>query len=84
MEKYVFHQETCGTVLTIEVMDTKDPSVLIQDCFSYVLHFEQQYSRFIPGNWLDKANTMQETPIPLTDEAYTLLQFSLDLAAKTE
>jgi hypothetical protein len=47
MEKYVFRQEACGSVLTIEVMANNNPATLVQDCFAKVEKFEQKYSRFI-------------------------------------
>lgn len=83
MQPYIFRQESCGSVLTIDILSENDPTQLVQDCFSICKKFEDRYSRFIPGNRLDQLNKTQEQSIPLDDEAYELLKFSLDLAHKT-
>ena len=83
-QHYVFRHESCGSVLTIDMVSSNDPTQIVQDCFLLCDRFEQRYSRFIPGNWLDVLNATQDKPIELDPEAEMLIRFSLDLAKKTE
>lgn len=83
MQQYIFRQESCGSVLTIDLFSENDPTLFVQDCFSICERFEQHYSRFISGNRLDQLNHSPWVPVELDDEAYVLLSFSLDLARKT-
>lgn len=84
VQKYVFRHESCGSVLTIDITSGNDPMHLVQDCFLLCDVFEQRYSRFISGNWLDSINRIHDTPIPLDDEAEMLIRFALDIAKKTD
>lgn len=80
---YSYQIETCGSLLTIDLMASHDPHSLIQECFSYAQWFDQKYSRFIPGNWLDTVNTTPWIHV-LDDESFSLLSFSLQLAELTD
>ncbi len=83
MEQYIFHKETCGTVLTVDIMSLNNPAAIVQDCFSLCEKFEQRYSRFIPWNWLDTINKQQNESIVLDEESYGLITLMLELAEKT-
>ena len=82
-QHYVFRHESCGSVLTIDMVSSNDPTQLVQDCFLLCDAFEQRYSRFIPWNWLDTINNTQEQSISIDSEAEMLIRFSLELAEKT-
>lgn len=82
METYSFSKETCWTVLTIDVSSQDNPESIVQGCFSVCEKFEQRYSRFKPGNWLDTINTQHGGE--LDDEAVMLIKLCLEVAEKTD
>ena len=83
METYHFRKESCGSVLSIAITSSNDPASIAQGCFLICDAFEQRYSRFIPGNWLDTINKQQEQAITLDDEASKLTKLMLEVADKT-
>ena len=83
MQQYIFRQESCGSVLTIDIVSSQDPALAVQECFSLTQKFEQRYSRFIEGNRLDQVNASGEKSIELDDESYALIKFLLGIAEKT-
>ncbi|MFA7285051.1 MAG: FAD:protein FMN transferase [Candidatus Absconditabacterales bacterium] len=84
METYHFRKESCGSVLSIAITSSSDPAAIVRGCFSICDAFEQRYSRFIPGNWLDTINKQQEQGITLDDEASKLIKLMLEVAELTQ
>lgn len=79
----IFRKESCGTLLTIDIVADQDPTLAVQECFSVCEKFEQRYSRFIPWNWLDQININGGVPVLLDEESALLVTYLLDLAKKT-
>lgn len=58
--KFAF--DGCGSRLRVELFDVKDIPDLEQKCRERVERFENQYSRFIHGNFLHSLNTLKQAP----------------------
>lgn len=79
MQQYGF--DIIGTHLAI-LIDTEDSISSLTDQIETRLSlFEQKYSRFISGNWLDTLN--RERSGILDDDSQTMLSMMLDIAANT-
>ncbi len=71
----------CGSVLTIEIFEDADISDF-EKCFQFVSEFEQTYSRFIPGNYLDQLNTQKNSAI--TQEFFSIIQLCQKVSDMTD
>lgn len=81
MNQYQLAKETCWTVLRIDVASSSDATTVLQDCFSYCQQFEQRYSRFIPGNWLDQLNRNKQAECD--EEWLAMIRYALQAANET-
>ena len=76
-----FCLDCLGTTLKITIessLSTDGDFRLIQE---RIEAFETKYSRFIPGNWLDRLNTTRQAYID--EEGFRMLSFALVLAKRT-
>ena len=74
-------QAWCGSTLTIEIFEPareKDFDI----CFDFVSEFEQTYSRFIPGNYLDTLNIEKNSAI--TQEFFSIINICQKVSELTQ
>ena len=77
-----FALQIIGTHLRIQ-LDTDSSCDLLFDSLKVRLSdFEQKYSRFIPGNWLDELNIAREAI--LDTDGKNMLEYALRVAADTD
>lgn len=77
----IFELDTLGTKLRIRIDSSCSCAGNFSEIQTMLLDFDAKYSRFIPGNWLDRLN--RDGGGELDADSKTMLDFSLDLAQKT-
>lgn len=77
----VFELDTLGTRLQIRIDSLQNCEGVFSEVKSMLFAFDQKYSRFIPGNWLDEFN--RNGGGILDEDGRNMLEFSLELAQRT-
>lgn len=77
----VFELDTLGTRLQIRIDSLHACEGVFSEIKSMLFAFDQKYSRFIPGNWLDEFN--RNGGGLLDEDGYAMLEFALELAQRT-
>lgn len=83
MQIYKWKGELLSTLLQIDVESAKNPLEDIEKANIFCKEFENKYSRFISGNFLDKLNS-SKTKISIDKECHNMVQFSLYLSEITK
>ncbi len=76
-----FSLDCLGTHLNIMVESSSSTDEDFRCIRARILAFEEKYSRFLPGNWLDILNKTGSSDID--EEGYRMIAFALDLAKRT-
>jgi thiamine biosynthesis lipoprotein ApbE len=77
-----FALDIIGTHLDIRIDTDRDCSVLFAEIETRLQDFEQKYSRFISGNWLDVLN--QKRTATLDIDGQKMLTYMLTVSANTD
>lgn len=77
----VFELDTLGTRLRIQIYSPQSCEGVFSGIKAMLFAFDQKFSRFIPGNWLDEFNKNRGGV--LDEDGRVMLEFSLALASKT-
>lgn len=78
----VFELDTLGTRLQIRIDSLHTCEGVFSEVKSMLFDFDQKYSRFIPGNWLDEFN--RNGGGLLDEDGHKMLEFALELAQRTD
>jgi len=81
-EIQVFELDTLGTRLKIQIDSLSSCEGVFSEVQTAMYTFDQKYSRFIPGNWLDEFNRSGGGEIE-EEEGRIMLEFALELARRT-
>lgn len=81
----IYTKELFGSTLSLslsEEREEQESKSVAEECFSIAKEFEEKYSRFIPGNFLDELNTQKSAP--LDEELRTLLELAKTVSKRSK
>lgn len=77
-----FGFSACGSHLRVELFDVHENNSIEEHSREIVEKFENTYSRFIPGNFLDILNTNKKAP--LNEELLALIKLAQKVSKISE
>jgi thiamine biosynthesis lipoprotein ApbE len=80
MQQFAF--DIIGTHLDIRIDTSEDCSLLFAEIETRLRDFEQKYSRFISGNWLDTLNKNRTGTLDI--DGQKMLSYMLAVSANTD